>query len=159
MRSTQNSPGPPSPPGASQGSGGPSQAIKDVPSNGGSQGRADTGEPSPVVSDEVLYGPVPPRAKQKRKPKRMTSVSASHNLFTHFPKCPNCRVCQLAKTTRARVTTKAEKAPDDLPEPKQFADAITADHAILNEEDQSRSGDQVVLVVPVSYSHLTLPTN
>ena len=79
-------------------------------------------------------------------------MSATHNMFTHFPKDPNCRVCQLTKTTRARVTTKAEKAPDDLPQPKQFADAITADHAILNEEDTSRDGDQIVLVIQDGYT-------
>ena len=104
------------------------------------------------VNDEVLYGPPPPKATRKRKQKRISSVSASHNMFTHFPKDPNCRVCQLTKTTRARVTTKAEKAPDDLPQPKEFADAITADHAVLNEEDTSRDGDQIVLVIQDGYT-------
>ena len=113
--------------------------------------RSESVRVSPDV-DEVLYGPPPPKATRKRKQKRISSVSASHNMFTHFPKDPNCRVCQLAKTTRARVTTKAEKAPDDLPLPKQFADAITADHAILNEEDTSRDGDQIVLVIQDGYT-------
>ena len=36
--------------------------------------------------------------------------------------------------------------PDQLPEPKAFADAITADHKILNEDDESRSCDRVALI-------------
>ena len=37
--------------------------------------------------------------------------------------------------------------PDELPEPKEFADAITADHKILNEDDESRNADRVALVI------------
>ena len=42
---------------------------------------------------------------------------------------------------------KTHGAPDDNPEPKEFADAITADHAIINEDDKSRDGDRVALVI------------
>jgi len=37
--------------------------------------------------------------------------------------------------------------PDQLPEPKGFADALTADHKILNEDDESREFDRVALIV------------
>ena len=37
--------------------------------------------------------------------------------------------------------------PDQLPKPKRFADAVTADHKILNEDDESRDYDRVALIV------------
>ena len=37
--------------------------------------------------------------------------------------------------------------PDQLPRPKRFADAATADHNILNEGDESRDYDRVALIV------------
>ena len=39
------------------------------------------------------------------------------------------------------------RRPDGLPEPLAFADSLTADHKILNEADESRSSDQVALVI------------
>ena len=43
--------------------------------------------------------------------------------------------------------------PDDLPQPQAFADAITADHAIINEDDQSRDEDRVACVIQDQYTH------
>ena len=43
--------------------------------------------------------------------------------------------------------SKRHGEPDELPEPKEFADAITADHKILNEDDESRNADRVALVI------------
>ena len=47
--------------------------------------------------------PPPPQPKAKARPKRKPKVSppTTHNLFTHFPKDPNCPVCKLCKTARA----------------------------------------------------------
>ena len=42
--------------------------------------------------------------------------------------------------------------PDSMPEPQAFCDSITADHKILNDDDQSRSRDQITLVVQDRYS-------
>ena len=37
--------------------------------------------------------------------------------------------------------------PDDLPQPKDFGDVITADHAIISEDHASRSGCRTALVI------------
>ncbi len=42
---------------------------------------------------------------------------------------------------------KVSGKPDDLPIAKKFADAITADHKILDEDDQSRTHDRVAMIV------------
>lgn len=79
--------------------------------------------------------------------KRFAPTSNHHNLLTHFPRDPKCPICQECKRTRAHCRSKTHGEPDDLPEPKEFADAITVDHKILNEENESRSNDRVALIV------------
>jgi len=78
---------------------------------------------------------------------RFDPKQCQHNLLTHFPKDPKCPICQSCKRTRAQCRSKTHGEPDQLPEPKVFADAITADHKILNEDDESRSSDRVALIV------------
>ena len=68
-------------------------------------------------------------------------------MLTHFPKDPNCPVCNSCKRNRAYCKSKVHGEPDDLPEPQKFADAVTADHKILNEDDESRKQDRVALIV------------
>ena len=63
----------------------------------------------------------------------MNFCTQSHNEFTHFPLDPNCEICQSAKPQRSGVRSKIYGRPDDLPQPKEFGDGITADHAILND--------------------------
>ena len=70
-----------------------------------------------------------------------------HNEMTHFPKDPDCWVCRNCKTQRARCGTKNHGGPDDLPEPKKFADAITADHAIISEADKGLENERTALIV------------
>ena len=70
-----------------------------------------------------------------------------HNEFTHFPKDPNCEICQAAKSQRAPCLSGKGAKPDDTPVPSKFADAITADHAILNEDDEDRDGDQIACII------------
>ena len=65
----------------------------------------------------------------------------------------NCPICNNVKTQRARCKSCPEERPDRLPEPKAFADALTADHAIINEDDASMDGDKVACVVQDQYSH------
>ena len=49
---------------------------------------------------------------------------------------------------KARHGKRGENKPNDrLPEPKKFADSITADHMILAPEDASRNGSVVSLVI------------
>ena len=75
-----------------------------------------------------------------------------HNLFTHFPKDPNCEVCRTAKSQRAQCRKKVHGEPGDLPTPEKFADSVTADHAILSENEASRKGDRVALIMQDRFS-------
>ena len=106
-----------------------------------------------VVKVEDTKVPIK-RGRPKDKVAKRTSLCkpGDHNLFTHFPKDPNCEVCQSCKSTRAHC--KSSKAPDaeNLPTPLEFADALTADHAILNEEDKSRTEDRNVCVILDRYT-------
>ena len=86
--------------------------------------------------DEKADVPSPPSAAKVPRPKRRERVNfctQSHNEFTHFPLDPNCEICQRAKPQRSGVRSKVYGRPDDLPQPKEFGDGITADHAILND--------------------------
>ena len=88
-----------------------------------------------------MAGRVPNRTDLKKP------LSSTHFL-THFPKDPRCPICNQCKNTRAQCRRKKDHGePDKLPEPKAFADSITADHKILNEDDESRSNDRVAMVV------------
>ena len=81
------------------------------------------------------------------KNKKQTSPVCKHNPFTHFPKDPNCPICNQGKSTRSQCRSKKHGKPDQLPEPKNFADSIMADHKILNDDDASRDADKVALIV------------
>ena len=70
-----------------------------------------------------------------------------HNTLTHFPKDPNCPICNSCKTNRSHCRSRTHGEPDSLPEPKKFADAVTADHKILDEDDESRQHDRVALII------------
>ena len=100
------------------------------------------------MRDESLRSPRDEgRAGNKPNKLRFDPKSNTHNLLTHFPKDPNCPVCNSCKRTRAHCRSKIHGEPDQLPEPKKFADALTADHKILNEDDESRKQDRVALIV------------
>ena len=101
--------------------------------------------PGKPVSPKVKQDKV--KANRKAKKKISSCQLCEHNVFTHFPKDPNCPICQGSKAQRARCSSKAQPAPDGLPEPKIFGDAITADHKILNEDDESRDHDRVACVI------------
>ena len=114
-------------------------------------------------------GPVPldaesPLHREVKKPrtiirsKHISSKFNTHNIFTHFPKCADCPVCKATKTMKAQCRIKGEGQPDDLPQPKKFADRITFDHAILNADDgeggliQIGGKPKVALVIQDDYS-------
>ena len=89
-----------------------------------------------------------PGRPRTKVPKRKTLCKpGDHNIFTHFPKDPNCEVCQSCKSQRAHCKSSSAPGADKLPIPVNFADAITADHAILNEDDKSRTEDRTALVI------------
>lgn len=73
-------------------------------------------------------------------------------MFTHFPKDPNCAICQGCKVARSYCRAKQGK-PDETPEPLHFGDAITADHTFLADEEASRKGHTVALVVQDRATH------
>ena len=62
---------------------------------------------------------------------------ASHNVFTQYPKGPNCNKSKVTKSTRARCNTKSRKRKSDA-RSENFVDLITADHKVLNDESESR---------------------
>ena len=90
-----------------------------------------------------------PGKPRTKVPKRTTLCKpGDHNIFTHFPKDPtNCEVCRSCKSQRAHCKSSSAPGTDGLPTPVNFADAITADHAILNEDDKSRTEDRTALVI------------
>ena len=79
-------------------------------------------------------------------------MAHEHNVFTHFAKDAERPVCRACKTQRATCRTKVARQSDDLPEPLAFADRISAEHGILNEEDQSRDKDRVLLVIQGAFT-------
>jgi hypothetical protein len=98
-----------------------------------------------------------PRPKEKKpiqkeaekKPKRRKQIvklrlagDCKHNEFTHFPKDPNCKICQECKTQRAPCRVKKEKNPDSLPDPKEFGDVLTADHGFIGDENEDEEEDR-----------------
>ena len=117
-----------------------------------------------LAPGDDVTSPEAPKPKKKKKGKRRKypkercglCISPKHNLLTHNPKDPNCPICNLGKPQKAScVRSKTHGAPDALPEPKKFGDALTADHAILNEEDESRNADRAALVVKDRHSNWT----
>ena len=82
-----------------------------------------------------------------KKPNRLVfSPSNVHNTFTHFPKDPNCDICNGVKRNRAQCRQKVHGKPDQLPAPTAWSHSLSADHVILNEQDESREQDRVAMV-------------
>lgn len=97
---------------------------------------------------------MPKKRVRKRKKKGPCSLCGpAHSLFAHFPKLKGCPICDEAKTQRARCPIKTFAEADDLPPPEAFANALAADHAIVNEEDQSRNHDRVSPVIQDKFSN------
>ena len=70
--------------------------------------------------------------------------SGKHNVYTHFPKNPNCDTCLKTKITRASCRRRAGTV---VPRAEHFGDLITADHKVLSEESDSRNNHRYVGVV------------
>ena len=111
--------------------------------------------------EEESEVPPPPAPIEgfKRKKKVRSSVGGNtlhkqaHNIYTHFPKCDDCEICNQCKIQRAHCRHHEHGPPDALPEPKEFAYALTADHKILNEDDQLRSQDGIALIIQDRATH------
>ena len=111
---------------------------------------AESEEPSPTA--------VPPKKKRKKRGSKYRDnqpIPVGHNCFTHFPKDPGCPVCAKCKTQRSQHRVSKGPAPDSLPPPQAFADAITADHKILSEDGQGRKDDKTALIIYDRYTSWT----
>ena len=67
-----------------------------------------------------------------------------HNVFTHFPKDPNCNICLKTKMTRVFCRRRAGTV---VPRAEHFGDLIAADHKVLSEESESRNNHRYAGVV------------
>ncbi len=105
-------------------------------------------EPPPSPS-EIKRPPPSPKAKKLASPSRMKD-RGKHNMLTHFPRDPNCEICRRATTTRARCISKKHKPVlvENTFKPERFADSITLDHIVLeNEQDSSRYGHRYSITI------------
>ena len=80
------------------------------------------GDPYANATTEIVLG---------NKRANDSKPEGDHNVFTHDPKDPNCDVCGMTKTTRARCKNRLLKRPDGI-SLSSFGDLITADHKILD---------------------------
>ena len=121
----------------------------------------------PAANSEETPIPDAPKPKGKRQgksdksklnrrlaKKTVSAKECTHNIFTHFPRDPNCEICQLHKVTRAPCKSKQRYTESDkMPPPRKFGDLITADHKIINEDDQSKEGDRAVCVIQDQFTY------
>ncbi|WP_288992749.1 DNA (cytosine-5-)-methyltransferase, partial [uncultured Marinobacter sp.] len=88
------------------------------------------------------------QSRNQAKRKKVTCTkSNTHNIFTHFPFDPECEICQHNKAHRAYCKSVTTPRVDAQPAPTEFAEALTADHKILNKFDESRDHDRAALII------------
>ena len=92
------------------------------------------------------------QAYKNKKVKKNSVKTSEHNIFTHTPKHPACRICQLSKVQKAHCRVKTEHKGDDLPIPQKFGDAITCDHKILNEDQEDAEEQHNIFVILDRYT-------
>ena len=82
-------------------------------------------------------------------PARRTSNKAGgmHDLFTYFPKDPNCDVCRRAKVTTVPCRINLDDRADRITRQKYLAIWKTADHKVLNKDQEARLHNQLAVVV------------
>ena len=97
------------------------------------------------------------KKKKKRSDRVVACKPCEHNPFTHFPKDPNCEICNNCKAQRSqcRAKVKVEGEPDKMAEPTEWLGSITADHEVLNKDHESRESDQNVLICHDRYTGWT----
>ena len=114
--------------------------------------KAAKAKPLPVKLAESEATKVGTVRKSRRRKKRITKeggVPASvHNVFTHFPFDATCKVCLAAKIQKAsHAACTDHRRCDALPEATAFADRLTADHKIMNEENKSAGDEDLVACI------------
>ena len=60
------------------------------------------------------------------------------DVFTLFQKDPNCDVCPMTKTSRARCKNTPLKRADGISQAASYGDSITADDTLLNLDDEPK---------------------
>ena len=106
-------------------------------------------------TEDVPPPPSPVVETREGKRKRKNTPSAAHYL-THFPKDPNCEICNRVKTQRAQCRAKhnkKERADSSLPPPTHFADQLTSDHIVMRDTDRSRLDDKACMVTQDKFCH------
>ena len=85
------------------------------------------------------------------------TISKQH-MLTHFPKDPECEICNGCRTRR-KDTRKTRADSEDVShawiEPKKFGDLLTADHKIIGERtasNSSKDNNRVALVIQDFYT-------
>ena len=87
------------------------------------------------------------RVKPRRKPNRKPQPpKGKHNVFTHYPKDPNCPVCNQCKIQHQPCRVSKTK-PESEEKPKKFGDRLTADHTINPHGKTGRKGETVALII------------
>ena len=73
---------------------------------------------------------------ERSKRSDTSKPTGRHNVFTPFPRDPNCEVCKLTKTTRAPCRNRPDARWDRVHHPQPFEDLLPADHKVLTEENE-----------------------
>ena len=64
-----------------------------------------------------------------------------------------CRACKTQRAQcRSRQSIDDNTSADNLPTPKKFADALTADHEVIN-DDESFKEDRMALIIQDRFTH------
>ena len=70
-----------------------------------------------------------------------------HNLFTPSPKDPDCEECRRTTVTRASCKRNPDDRAHRISIAKSFGDMITADHKVLNDDQDCRLHHKYAVVV------------
>ena len=101
----------------------------------------DGGEPigslplKQLIRDLVIWD-------RKDNPNASDPKLSRQHMMTHFPKYPDCPICNQCRTRRedaCRMRVDQEDVSHDWIEPKKFGDLITADHKIIGEKTSTTS--------------------
>ena len=82
-----------------------------------------------------------------QRPKGSNRSASMHDVFAHFPKDPKCDVCKLTKIVRAQCRRQPDARIDQVFGAKKFADIVSAEQKILNEDKESRLHHRYAVVV------------
>ena len=76
------------------------------------------------------------RKIRSRKIVAKSSRECKHNPFTHFPKDPDCDICQQSKMTQSRMASHSSSEEEPLKETGAFGELVTMYHKVNIEKDE-----------------------